>query len=196
MTAAYSGDSNFASSTSPAGLSGGSPTFTTSSLTAGLHPIDVFRRRNLLAKHVTGAYPNRRQIQGHFSGYIEPQSVRLWAKCNVHRDGEFLGADSHWYGNLDTVSILLGLKSIKITERHYSPWVKTRQDALDREILKVIGYFKSTAGTIREQITFAGSAMSIFIGELMEARVGIEPTYKGFADLSLTTWVPRPGMKV
>src|SRR5258708_5152202 len=27
---------------------------------------------------------------------------------------------------------------------------------------------------------------------MMEARVGIEPTHKGFADLSLTTWVPRP----
>jgi hypothetical protein len=26
----------------------------------------------------------------------------------------------------------------------------------------------------------------------MEARVRIELTYKGFADLSLTTWVPRP----
>ena len=28
--------------------------------------------------------------------------------------------------------------------------------------------------------------------EKLEARVGIEPTHKGFADLSLTTWVPRP----
>jgi hypothetical protein len=29
---------------------------------------------------------------------------------------------------------------------------------------------------------------------MMEARVGIEPTHKGFADLSLTTWVPRLGV--
>src|SRR5271154_5266428 len=34
------------------------------------------------------------------------------------------------------------------------------------------------------------------LGDLMEARVGIEPTYKGFADLSLTTWVPRLGHTV
>src|SRR4030081_1394492 len=28
--------------------------------------------------------------------------------------------------------------------------------------------------------------------KILEARVGIEPTHKGFADHSLTTWVPRP----
>ena len=29
--------------------------------------------------------------------------------------------------------------------------------------------------------------------EKLEARAGIEPAHKGFADLSLTTWVPRLG---
>jgi hypothetical protein len=32
--------------------------------------------------------------------------------------------------------------------------------------------------------------------EILEARVGIEPTHKGFADLSLTTWVPRLGWAI
>ena len=27
---------------------------------------------------------------------------------------------------------------------------------------------------------------------ILEARVGIEPTHRGFADLGLTTWLPRP----
>ncbi len=38
-------------------------------------------------------------------------------------------------------------------------------------------------------------SMRGFVLRILEARVGIEPTHKGFADLSLTTWVPRPGLQ-
>jgi len=37
---------------------------------------------------------------------------------------------------LETVSVLLGHASIRITEKHYSPWVKSRQENLEREIKK------------------------------------------------------------
>jgi hypothetical protein len=36
-------------------------------------------------------------------------------------------------------------------------------------------------------------ARAAHLFDMLEARVGIEPTHKGFADLSLTTWVPRLG---
>lgn len=35
---------------------------------------------------------------------------------------------------IEHVSILLGHSSIKVTEKHYSPWVKTRQDILEEEV--------------------------------------------------------------
>ena len=50
--------------------------------------------------------------------------------------------------------------------------------------------------TISVQILRMSIGKCCFVEELMEARVGIEPTYKGFADLSLTTWVPRLGHTV
>jgi len=40
--------------------------------------------------------------------------------------------------SLESVSVLLGHQSLKITQKHYSPWVKTRQDALDREVSQAL----------------------------------------------------------
>lgn len=39
--------------------------------------------------------------------------------------------------SLESVSVLLGHKSIRITEKHYSPWVRSRQEALEVEIKNV-----------------------------------------------------------
>jgi len=36
--------------------------------------------------------------------------------------------------SIETVSILLGHQSVRVTEKHYNPWVKTRQEALDRAV--------------------------------------------------------------
>lgn len=38
--------------------------------------------------------------------------------------------------SIETVSVLLGHTSIRVTEKHYNPWVKTRQDALDKAVLE------------------------------------------------------------
>ena len=37
---------------------------------------------------------------------------------------------------LEQVSILLGHRSIKITEKHYAPWVKARQEQLAANVRK------------------------------------------------------------
>jgi integrase/recombinase XerD len=38
--------------------------------------------------------------------------------------------------SLENVSTLLGHRSIRVTEKHYSLWVKTRQEALDKAVEK------------------------------------------------------------
>ena len=35
---------------------------------------------------------------------------------------------------IETVSMLLGHKDIRVTQRHYSPWIKSRQDALEKAV--------------------------------------------------------------
>jgi integrase len=37
---------------------------------------------------------------------------------------------------IDQVSMLLGHSSIKVTEKHYAPWVKARQDQMDASVIR------------------------------------------------------------
>ena len=39
--------------------------------------------------------------------------------------------------SIEIVSKLLGHSSMKVTERHYSPWMKARQDMLDTEVRRI-----------------------------------------------------------
>lgn len=39
--------------------------------------------------------------------------------------------------SIESIAVLLGHKSIRITEKHYSPWVRSRQDALEVELKNV-----------------------------------------------------------
>lgn len=43
---------------------------------------------------------------------------------------------------LDRVSILLGHKSVRITEKHYAPWVRSRQEQLEADVRKAWGLKK------------------------------------------------------
>ena len=41
--------------------------------------------------------------------------------------------------SLENVAVLLGHSSIRVTEKHYAPWVKERQEKLEREVKKAWG---------------------------------------------------------
>jgi integrase/recombinase XerD len=79
----------------------------------------------------------------HAAEYWRARLFKIFKKANIvngqsHRFRDTYAVDLLQAGvSLENVSTLLGHRSIRITERHYSPWVKTRQDALDRELLRV-----------------------------------------------------------
>lgn len=59
-------------------------------------------------------------------------------KCHPHRFRDTFAVSLLLKGvSLDSVSKLLGHSSIKITERHYAPWVKARQEQLEAEVRRI-----------------------------------------------------------
>jgi integrase len=77
-----------------------------------------------------------------------PAAVSLWRKrlAQVFEDAGIHNGHSHRFRDtfavsllqagtsIEIVSRLLGHQSLKITEKHYNPWVRTRQDALERAL--------------------------------------------------------------
>ena len=56
---------------------------------------------------------------------------------------------------LERVSVLLGHSSIRVTERHYAPWVRSRQEQLEADLrrawsqdpLALMGFVQPEKGT-------------------------------------------------
>jgi hypothetical protein len=100
---------------------------------------------------------------------------------------------------IEGVSILLGRQSVRITERH-TPRGCARGRNNSKQIWPTLGS-KIHSSLCKERYTPGTRRISRrylihFTVRILEARVGIEPTHKGFADLSLTTWVPRLNLTI
>jgi integrase len=52
---------------------------------------------------------------------------------------------------LEQVSMLLGHKSVKITEKHYAPWVKARQEQLAVNVRKAWSVLETGNQTARRK---------------------------------------------
>jgi integrase len=52
---------------------------------------------------------------------------------------------------LEQVSVLLGHKSVKITEKHYAPWVKARQELLAANVRKAWNVIQSSGKKSRRK---------------------------------------------
>ena len=75
-------------------------------------------------------------------------AVRVWETrlCRLFRLAEILDGHAHRFRDtfavelllsgvpLERVGVLLGQRSIRVTERHYAPWVRSRQEQLERDL--------------------------------------------------------------
>jgi integrase/recombinase XerD len=106
-----------------------------------------------VAKRLT-TVENADQRYVFYDGTSEPESmVKSWDRvfnkvgmiadppvpnCHPHRFRDTFAVSLLLKGvSLDSVSKLLGHSSIKITERHYAPWVKARQEQLEAEVRRI-----------------------------------------------------------
>ena len=81
---------------------------------------------------------------------LKESAVKIWERTlqNLFENAEIKDGHAHRFRDtfavelllkgvpIADVSVLLGHSSVKVTERHYSPWVKARQDQLEAAVRK------------------------------------------------------------
>ena len=97
--------------------------------------------------------PHKNPLYFFWSGHSKTQAAAsLWRKrvAEVFKAAKIENGHTHRFRDsfavgllergvsLESVSLLLGHQDIKITQRHYSPWIKTRQNALDKEVARAL----------------------------------------------------------
>ena len=122
--------------------------------------------------------------------------VRHRADCPCADDDPYKGADA------PSTSARLTVINNPGKQQRLAHGLSQRRTARDRGTVSgrqsllrlfIFGMTTEMLSTKLAQI-FSDTVLLLIIKEkVLEARVGIEPTHKGFADLSLTTWVPRLG---
>jgi integrase/recombinase XerD len=95
-----------------------------------------------------------------------PAAVSNWRKriADVFTDAGIVNGHTHRFrdtfavallekgATIENVSRLLGHTSIKITERHYSPWVQSRQDALDAALVGANGWLAEAESAPKDNV--------------------------------------------
>ena len=74
---------------------------------------------------------------------------------------------------IDRVSQLLGHRSIRTTEKHYAPWVKSRQDQLEREVRSSWNRLEGTPGVHSKRSTSVTQTNPKVLR--LVSRAGLEP---------------------
>ena len=78
-------------------------------------------------------------------------------RCHAHMFRDTFAVELLLAGvPLDQVSLLLGHASIKVTERHYAPFVKARQEQLEASTLRAWAVMESHGDSV-EQTTFTAN---------------------------------------
>jgi hypothetical protein len=80
---------------------------------------------------------------------------------------------------IEHVSILLGHQSVRITERHYAPWVRSRQEQLEADLANAWKQDPLIAlqRELHARYTADKPPLIHFTVRILEARVGIEPIH-------------------